>query len=135
MSISRRVFTALPLLGVQSTAWACLVEPNWLEFTERECRIPNLARPVTVVHLSDLHASREVSARLIERSVDMAVDAAPDIICVTGDFVTVATGFDKRWYVDVLARLARSRPTYAVLGTTTAASGPVSAAASAALRR
>ena len=116
MTMTRRAFAALPLLGIPPAAWACVVEPGWLEFTERVCPIPHLTRPVDIVHLSDLHASVEVPVSLIERSVDMAVSAKPDIICVTGDFVTVATGFDRRWYEKTLSKLAAARPTYAVLG-------------------
>ncbi len=114
--MTRRAFATLPILGIPTAAWAYVVEPGWLEFTEHTCPVPHLERPVDVLHLSDLHASHDVPTSLIERAIDMAVEAKPDLICITGDFVTVATGFDCRWYVSVLSKLARSRPTYAVLG-------------------
>jgi predicted MPP superfamily phosphohydrolase len=116
MTLTRRAFASLPLLAVPPAAWAAVVEPGWLEFTERECRLPNLVREVNVVHLSDLHASRDVPNSLIEHAVDLAIQASPDMICVTGDFVTVATGFDRRWLVATLSRLAKYAPTYGVLG-------------------
>jgi predicted MPP superfamily phosphohydrolase len=46
----------------------------------------------------------------------MAVDASPDLICITGDFITHRTGFDPRWYVKALSRLSAKAPTFAVMG-------------------
>src|SRR5436190_23602079 len=100
-SSSRRRFLALPLLAAPAVAYARYVEPVWLELTERKCELPNLARPVTLLHLSDFHASPVVPTSHIERSVGIAIDAAPDLICVTGDFITHRTGFDTDWYLEV----------------------------------
>ena len=115
-SISRRRFLVLPMLGASGLAYARLVEPTWLEFTQRECAIPNLVRPITLIHLSDFHASNVVPKSHIERAIEMAVGASPDLICITGDFVTDTTGFDAGWYTAVLRRLALIAPTFAVLG-------------------
>src|SRR6266700_769771 len=105
-STSRRAFLFLPVLGGAGAAYARFVESDWLEFTRRECRIPNLARPIELVHLSDLHASDVVPNSLIERAIDIAISANPDLICITGDFVTDSTGFDPGCYTAVLRRLA-----------------------------
>src|SRR5712692_8275414 len=113
---SRRRFLVLPMLGASGVAYARLVEPAWLELTQRECTIPNLVRPVALVHLSDFHASNVVPKSHIERAIDMAVDASPDLICITGDFVTDTTGFDAGWYTAVLRRLVLKAPTFPVLG-------------------
>ncbi|MCU1257564.1 MAG: metallophosphoesterase, partial [Bryobacterales bacterium] len=97
-------------------AYARLVEPGWLELTERACHFPNLARPVALLHLSDFHASKDVPRSLIERAIQMAIDARPDVICITGDFVSDRSGFDPDWYTAVLRRLSTKAPTFAVLG-------------------
>jgi len=115
-SLSRRRLLALPILGVSGAAYARVVEPAWLEFTRRECRIPNLVRPVALVHISDFHASDAVPKSHIERAIDMAAESRPDFICITGDFVTNTTGFDAGWYTAVLRRLVLKAPTFAVLG-------------------
>jgi predicted MPP superfamily phosphohydrolase len=115
-SISRRRFLVLSALGASGAAYARLVEPTWLELTHRECAIPNLVQPVALIHLSDFHASNAVPKSHIERAIDMAVAASPDLICITGDFVTDTTGFDAGWYAAVLGRLVRKAPTFAVLG-------------------
>src|SRR5258707_14242711 len=96
-SISRRKFLVLPILGASGAAYARLVEPTWLELTYRECAIPNLVRPVTLIHLSDFHASDAVPKSHIERAIDMAAGATPDLICITADFGTNTTGFDAAW--------------------------------------
>ena len=115
-STSRRFFLLTPLLGTQGALYARFVEPEWLEFSERSCRLPGVTREFSLVHLSDLHASKDVPQPLIERAIQMAVDAKPDVICLTGDFVTSARDFDPRWYMRVLAKLASTAPTFAVLG-------------------
>lgn len=113
---SRRTFLLAPFLAASSSAYAKLVEPTWLEFTHRDCPLPFLRDPIRLLHLSDLHASTEVPTALIEQAFQLAVEATPDLICITGDFVTVATGFDPDWYVRALKRLSASAPTFAVLG-------------------
>jgi predicted MPP superfamily phosphohydrolase len=115
-SISRRSFLTMAALAAPNAAYARLVEPGWLELTQRECCIPDLARPVNLVHLSDFHASHDVPQQLIERAIEMALQTRPDVICVTGDFVTDATGFDAKWYAKTLRRLAAAAPSFASLG-------------------
>jgi predicted MPP superfamily phosphohydrolase len=88
------------------------MEPTWLQFTQHECLIPDLARSLDQVHLSDFHASSDVSQSLIERANESAIGARADFICVTGDFVTTASGFDAGWYVAALRRLAVQAPTF-----------------------
>lgn len=92
------------------------LEPNWLEQTTRRVPIQRLARPVRAVHLSDLHASPDVSPDLIDESFRMAIAAKPDVILLTGDFVTTTTTFDRPMLISQLKRLAQVAPTFAVLG-------------------
>lgn len=119
VSLNRRRFfsTAAALLG-PSVGYAMLVEPRWLCFEQHDLRLFSSPpeRPVRLLHLSDLHASYHVPCSLIERSIDLAVTSQPDLICVTGDFVTGAGGYDPAWFRGQLERLARAAPTYGVLG-------------------
>lgn len=91
------------------------MEPNWLEQTTRRIPLQRLTRPVRVVHLSDLHASPGVAPDLIDESFRMAIAAQPDVVLLTGDFVTTTT-FDRTTLTSQLKRLARAVPTFAVLG-------------------
>jgi predicted MPP superfamily phosphohydrolase len=94
------------------------VEPNWLERTYYQVKLPckGLASGVRVLHLSDFHASSAVPFTLIESAVEMGLEAKPDVICLTGDFVTDAAPFDRAEYARILRRLSTAAPVFATLG-------------------
>ncbi|HTM48102.1 MAG TPA: phosphodiesterase YaeI [Bryobacteraceae bacterium] len=111
------------LLGsaaMASTAigYPCFYEPRWLESTERRVRISGakLQHPIRILHLSDLHASFVVPMSLIRHSIGLGLDRKPDIICLTGDFITFRHDFDAAAYLGALKQLSAAAPTYAVLG-------------------
>jgi len=94
------------------------VEPNWLERTVHRLQMPgkNLTTGVRILQLSDFHASSSVPFSLIEKSVEMGLEAKPDVICLTGDFVTDAAPFDDAEYARILRRLSSAAPVFASLG-------------------
>jgi predicted MPP superfamily phosphohydrolase len=94
------------------------VEPNWLERTFQRVKLPckHLTSGVRLLQLSDFHASPAVPFSLIEKSVEMGLEAKPDVICLTGDFVTDATPFDEAEYARILRRLSSAAPVFATLG-------------------
>jgi predicted MPP superfamily phosphohydrolase len=99
-------------------AYAFGVEPNWLERTFHRVKLPcrNLTSGVRILQLSDFHASPAVPFSLIENSVELGLAAKPDVICLTGDFVTDATPFDHAEYARILRRLSSAAPIFATLG-------------------
>jgi|ERR1051326_1629468 predicted MPP superfamily phosphohydrolase len=101
-----------------SLAYPCYAEPRWLEATQTHVRLPRNAStgPVRLLQLSDLHASRWVSIGMIAHAVRLAVAQMPDIICLTGDYVTVGDDFDSTGYAPTLRALHACAPTFAVLG-------------------
>jgi len=117
--MNRRTF-AISLLGLSASApvYARFGEPEWLKFHQVECTLfaDRQAEPVRLLHLSDLHASPPVPKRLIERAIDAGLAAKPDIVCLTGDFVTVGGAFDSAWLERQLARIAAAAPAFACLG-------------------
>jgi uncharacterized protein len=94
------------------------VEPNWLERTTTRVKLPckSLTSGARILHLSDLHASPAVPFSLIENAVELGLAAKPDVICLTGDFVTNATPFDEAEYARILRRLSSAAPAFASLG-------------------
>ncbi len=98
--------------------YARYVEPSWLELTHD--RIPVRALPpgstIRVVQLSDLHASPVVPNRLIEESFELALAQKPDIVCLTGDYLTDGKPHDEPWYRNTLRKLSTRVPTFASLG-------------------
>jgi predicted MPP superfamily phosphohydrolase len=99
-------------------AYPCYWEPRWLDVTHRRVKLVNCRppRPLRVLHLSDLHASIFVPLSLINHAVGLGLAQKPDLICVTGDFITMREGFDPATYARVLRRLPAAAPTFAVLG-------------------
>jgi predicted MPP superfamily phosphohydrolase len=98
--------------------YPCYWEPRWLDVTERRVQLPGFSprKPIRVLHLSDLHASIFVPPSLIERAIALGLAARPDLICVTGDFITSREGFDAPAYTRQLRKLSAAAPTFAVLG-------------------
>ncbi len=105
-------FGATPLL------YPCYWEPRWLDVTHRKVKLdqPVGARPIRILHLADLHASVFVPLSMIHRAITAGLAQKPDLICLTGDFITMRQDFDERGYAMALRRLSEAAPTYAVLG-------------------
>jgi uncharacterized protein len=105
-------------LAFGAPLYAFGVEPAWLERTVSRVKLPrmSLTSGVRILHLSDFHASPAVPFSLIENSVELGLKAKPDVICLTGDFVTDATPFDHAEYRRILRRLSSAAPVFAVLG-------------------
>jgi hypothetical protein len=97
-------------------AWCFYIEPRWLESTRRDVEIPDLRQSIRLAHASDFHADVDTPPWLIESAVGGVLDSQPDIVCLTGDFVTSIGGFDPAWYRAQLKRLSSRAPVYAVLG-------------------
>ncbi len=116
--LTRRNFLAGCFLGGGGIAAdMALIEPNALGIGRHEVPLgrPAGAAPVRLLHLSDFHASNCVSLDHIERSVRLGLTTQPDLVCLTGDFISW------RWeewerYSRILAELSRRAPTFAVLG-------------------
>jgi predicted MPP superfamily phosphohydrolase len=98
--------------------YASGVEPNWFDLTQST--IPTrwlpLGTSLRVLHLSDLHASPAVPFARIETAFQLGLSQKPDLICLTGDFVTTNTECDLKRYRDVLAALPAAAPTFASVG-------------------
>src|SRR5262249_3290966 len=113
----RKFLSALPLIGA-APVYAFGVEPNWLELTEHRVQLRHrkLSAQVRILHLSDFHASQVVPFSLIEKAIDRGLSVRPDLICLTGDFVTNADAFDAGEYSRLLRKLSSKAPTFACLG-------------------
>ncbi|MEI9973871.1 MAG: phosphodiesterase YaeI [Ignavibacteriota bacterium] len=98
-------------------AYPTLLEPRWLAETHTRISLAAPSRAtVRILHLSDLHASWAVPLSLIDSAIEMGLAAQPDLVCITGDFITSHSDFDGRAYAKTLRRLSAARPTFASLG-------------------
>lgn len=76
-------------------AYARFVEPRWLERTRTRVPVPGLAPALDglrIAVLSDLHVTSPRGLRLVRRACRLALDARPDLVALTGDFVTDGSG-------------------------------------------
>jgi predicted MPP superfamily phosphohydrolase len=98
--------------------YPCYFEPRWLDVTEKRVRLngAGLEKPVRLLHLSDLHASLPVPLSMINHAVTRGLELKPDLICLTGDYITNRGGFHFSSYAGILERLSAAAPTFAVLG-------------------
>jgi predicted MPP superfamily phosphohydrolase len=116
--MTRRKFLAALGCGVAGSGlYVRVIEPHWL--TVGRHTVP-LGRgkggpPLRILQLSDLHASHVVSLDFLGEAVRLGLELRPDLICLTGDFIT--RGYERlAGYAEVLRPLAAAAPTLACLG-------------------
>ncbi len=89
-----------------------------IRLTHHEFNLPGLPTELDglrAVQLSDLHRSRLTSDSVLKKAVAMALDFKPDIVFLTGDFVTVSPS-DVDPCGHILAPLRAPLGVFAVLG-------------------
>ena len=114
---SRRKFLGgLGAFGVTSISYAN-IESDWLDVGRYRIDTGKGKdrAPIKILHLSDLHASHFVSFDFIQQAIQLGLKEKPDLICLTGDYVT-RTCNDMKGYAEVLSALSKAAPTYATLG-------------------
>ncbi len=120
----RRLFTrrnflaSCMLLGGGTAAQMRFIEPDWLRISRHSVSLPGGiagAMPIRILHLSDFHASETVSLDFIASAVDLGLTLEPDLVCLTGDFIT---WHYEEWtrYSEILSRLSARAPAFACLG-------------------
>lgn len=108
------------LLGAASAVAldAFVIEPRWLRIETKRIAIfgGKFSKPVRLVQLSDLHYSWCVTPEMIESAFKHALNQKPDLICITGDFISRASQVNLDVLTDLTRPLASRVPTYAVKG-------------------
>lgn len=112
MRISRRQFYGTLAVGAAYP----FAEALWLEVRRHRVSIAGMRSPVRILHLSDLHASYVVPLSIIDHAITAGLSEKPDLICLTGDFITRGSDFVSSEYSKILKRLSSFAPTFAVLG-------------------
>lgn len=124
MPYSRSSTTAaVPLVrtlmaGVVDAARSAFAEPYLLRLERHEIRLARLPRELDglrVVQLSDIHHSPFTGREQVERAIELANSLEPDIVALTGDYVS-----HEREYAapcaEMMGRLRARCGVYAVLG-------------------
>ncbi len=79
------------MLGLGALAYASLVEPRRLQIVRLELTLPRLAPSLDgyrIVQISDLHYDQHWSVKRLHSVIRLVDAQAPDIVAITGDFVT-----------------------------------------------
>lgn len=104
--------------GLVQLARAAFAEPYQLAVERHAIALKRLPRELDglkIVHLSDIHHSPFTGRGQVERAVEVANSLQPDIIALTGDYIS-----HEREYIqpcaEILGRLRARRGVYAVLG-------------------
>ena len=131
LRITRRGFIRLCILGALGLVGGKgFVNSRSLEFVKKKInlkRLPSAFNGLTVGQITDIHAGPLVPVELIKKGVDLIMSGQPDLIVLTGDFVSGATrilwttygGFKQRHYdycMKELSRLKAPLGIFAVLG-------------------
>lgn len=105
----------LPLLSF----WAGLIEPNWLKLTSLSWHLPKHCshlHGLRIVQISDLHMSRSVPDRYLQKIAKKIADLSPDLILFCGDFICRGCIEKKEQFKQLLNQLRAPLGTYAILG-------------------
>jgi len=128
ISLNRRTFLKRGAAAVAASGLACFgyalgVEPHWLEIVERDLPIDHLPQGLegaTLAQLSDLHIGPRVSDQYVIDTFERVRALNPDIVVVTGDFMTRRPDGDETQFGQlrtVLAHLPLGRvATLGILG-------------------
>ena len=121
MTISRRQFlitlwgTTVMVAG--GFSYSHYVEPSWFKISHEMLSPPLIKSKerLKILHLSDLHASEAVPYSHIDTAVSLGIEEHPDLICLTGDYITW-TLEDKDRYKKILKKLSHLAPVFACIG-------------------
>ena len=123
--MSRKHFlggTAAGKLGF-CTGWAVDTHDSgreWIETVDVDMSVPGLADELCgkrIIHVSDLHCSRTVSARYLEKCVERVNQLDGDIVVLTGDYITHDfKGNYRQKAVDLVGSINSRFGVYACLG-------------------
>ncbi|MES1257779.1 MAG: metallophosphoesterase, partial [Acidobacteriota bacterium] len=114
--MDRRAFLSLAAgAAVTSAAWAGGIEPTYFELTHTTVRL-GTPRPWRILHISDIHMSDGVKAADIQNAVESGLAQKPDLVFLTGDFVSSIHDFNRQDLFHLLRRVRGAAPSYAVLG-------------------
>ncbi|MCI0626469.1 MAG: metallophosphoesterase [Acidobacteria bacterium] len=125
MSFTRREFiwkAGAGLIGgaVTTGFYAWRIEPHWVEVVEHSLPVAHLPAALVgkrLIQISDLHVGPRVDDGYLMATLDRVRDLRPDLLAITGDFVSYRSAGTLQQLDRVLSHLPRGkRATLAILG-------------------
>jgi uncharacterized protein len=114
-----QVMLATCLLLFLTSIYAHKIEPNWLDVKQINITLPNLDRAFTgyrIVQLTDLHVGDGINRAQLNRIVKVVNAQQPDLIVLTGDYVSKKPERQAKLLTSTLAGLHARDRVLAVLG-------------------
>lgn len=114
----------LGLLAAGGAGYGFWIEPNWLKVEKVNLKLQRLApafHGVRIAQISDIHIGGWMDAKRLQHVADLVFSQKPDVLLITGDFL-IGHVFDEnakqsiRDLIDILSPLAKSIPSFAILG-------------------
>ncbi len=99
--------------AAQQPLW--LIDPEVTDTTIWMQRLPPALEGLKIVHLTDIHHSLFTPLAEVERAVQLANRLEPDVVALTGDYVTLSPAYIAPM-ARALGRLRARRGVFAVLG-------------------
>ncbi len=118
MAKGLRYLVALFLASSGGASYARYLEPQWVETVRLVLPLPRLPDPfvgIMVAHISDLHVGPLVSSDYIYRTLRWVMQNKPDVIFITGDFISRDSQLTSEVEA-VLSALSAPLGVYSVLG-------------------
>ena len=115
----RRTAKTLVVGGTAVGMYAWRVEPHWIEVVRRDMPLAGLPaawQGKTLVQISDLHVGPIVSERYLRSAMETVESLQPDLIAVTGDWMTCDRDEQLAKTLDIVAGLPRVAPVVGILG-------------------
>lgn len=104
-------------LGCFLYGW--IVEPNWIEVIPIQLTLPHLTSAFDdfkIVQISDIHVSRYMTQKRLNKIVALINEQKPDVVVITGDFDSKNASFQSHILVAELTKINPQEITLAVLG-------------------
>ncbi|GAB5492514.1 MAG: metallophosphoesterase [Phototrophicaceae bacterium] len=100
-------------------AYATLIEIKWFEITEPDLHITGLHPTLDgyrIVQLSDIHMDSSMTRERLKKIAIMVNDLKPDLIVITGDFVSYEVEYVTEDLRDALSNFQAKDGVFAVMG-------------------
>ncbi len=87
----RRAAGGMAAASAATFGYTWRIEPHWVEVVERPLALAGLPEPLVgkrLVQLSDIHVGPVVDQSFLLRSAEMVASLEPDVMVITGDFMS-----------------------------------------------
>ncbi|MGQ0604837.1 MAG: metallophosphoesterase [Anaerolineales bacterium] len=109
----------LALSSLAGSGYMRWMEPRWFAVERVTLTLPRLPRAfdgITVAQLSDLHLGPVITPEHVHAAIDLTLSLRPDLIALTGDFVSDLSHGEAGQLTEALRRLTAPHSVFGVLG-------------------